>query len=144
MTSIRKFAYAALLVVTTLNLAPSIAAAQEPARGRFTLAHDVHWGNAKVPAGEYEFFFDTDGISPVLRLNKLNGHGGGFMLLVPTAEETRSSSGSRLLLESTAEGSYVSAMQLPEFGMTLRFAVPTHATERQIAKGATTAPALGQ
>jgi hypothetical protein len=48
------------------------------------------------------------------------------------------------VLETTPSGSYVSAMHLPEFGMTLEFAVPPHATERQIAKAATTAPALGQ
>jgi len=35
-------------------------------------------------------------------------------------------------------------MQLPEFGMTLRFTVPSHTTERQIAKSGTTAAASGQ
>jgi len=38
----------------------------------------------------------------------------------------------------------VSAMQLPEFGMTLHFNVPSHATEKQIAKAATSAAASGQ
>ena len=35
-------------------------------------------------------------------------------------------------------------MQLPEFGMTLHFTVPSHTTERQIAKASTTAVAQGQ
>ena len=66
MTSIRKFAYAALLAFTALNFAPSLASAQEPARGKFTLTHDVHWGNASVPAGDYRFSFDPDGASRML------------------------------------------------------------------------------
>ncbi len=143
MTSIRKFAYAALLAVTTLNLSPLSASAQEPARGRFTLTHEVHWGNAKVPAGDYEFSFGTDSVSPVLSLSKISGAPAGFILLVPMTEETRPSDLSRLMLETTPDGSYVTAMQLPEFGMTLHFTVPSHATERQVAKAAAPA-AIGQ
>jgi hypothetical protein len=143
MTSIRRFAFAALLAVTTISLVPTIASAQEPARGKFTLTHVVHFGNAKVPAGEYEFTFDLNGISPVLVLSKLNGAPTGYMVLVPTTEETKASSVSRLMLETTSDGSYVSALQLPEFGMTLHFNVPNH-TEKVIAKAATTAAASGQ
>ena len=54
MKSIRKFAYAALLTLSALNFAPSLAA-QEPARGAFTLTHEVHWQKNIVPAGEYSF-----------------------------------------------------------------------------------------
>jgi hypothetical protein len=144
MTSIRKFVYAALLAVTALNLAPTLASAQEPARGKFTLTHEVRWGNAKVPAGDYEFSFDVDGISPLLTLSKISGAPAGFMLLVPMTEEIKGPAVSRLVLESTSDGSYVSAMQLPEFGMTLHFVVPNHTTERQIARAATTASASGQ
>lgn len=143
MTSIRRFAFAALLAATTISLVPTIASAQEPARGKFTLTHAVHFGNAKVPAGEYEFTFDLNGISPVLVLSKLNGAPAGYMVLVPTTEETKASSVSRLMLQTTSDGSYVSAMQLPEFGMTLHFNVPSH-TEKVIAKAATTATASGQ
>ncbi len=144
MTSIRNFAYATLLAFTALNFAPSLASAQEPARGKFTLTHEVHWGNAKVPAGDYEFSFDPNGTSRMLTLSKLSGRRAGYMLLVPTMEQTKSSDLSRLVLEATPDGSYVSAMQLPKFGMTLLFNVPSHTTERQIAKAATTAAASGQ
>ncbi len=143
MSSIRKFVYAAMLAATTLNFAPQLAAAQEPARGHFTLTHDVHWGSAKVPAGDYEFSFDPDSISRVLSLNKLSGARTSFMMLVPSTDSGKPGDTSLLALESTPSGSYVSAMKLPEFGMTLHFTVPSHATERQIAK-ATTASASGQ
>jgi hypothetical protein len=144
MTSIRKFAYATLLAFTALNIAPSLASAQEPARGKFTLTHEVHWGNAKLPAGDYEFSFDPDATSRMLSLRKLSGTRAGYLLLVPSTEDTKPTDLSRLVLESTPDGSYVSAMQLPEFGMTLHFNVRSHTAEKQIAKAATTAAASGQ
>lgn len=144
MTSIRNFAYATLLAFTALNFAPSPASAQESARGKFTLTHEVHFGSTKVSAGEYEFSFDPDATSRMLSLSKLSGTRAGYLLLVPSTEAAKPSDLSRLILEATPNGSYVSAMQLPEFGMTLNFNVPSYARERQIAKAATTAAALGQ
>jgi hypothetical protein len=132
-TSIRKLAFAALLAVTTLNFAPSLASAQEPAHGRFTLTHEVHWGNARVPAGEYEFSFDLDSVSPVLSLKKIRGERAGFIVLVATTEASTPSDSNRLVLETTAAGTFVKAMQLPEFGMTLDFTIP-HTAGRQIAR----------
>ena len=143
LTSLRNFAYAAVLAAATLNLAPSLASAQEPVHGKFTLTHDVYWGKAKVPAGEYAFSFDRNATSPVLNLSKLNGARTGFMVLVPAMEDTKASDESRLLLESTADGSYVTAMQLPEFGMTLHFGIP-RVVEKQIAKAGIGAAGSGQ
>jgi len=144
MTTIRKFAYATLLAFTALNLAPSLASAQEPVHGKFTLSHEVHWGNAKVPAGDYEFSVDPDAGAHMLRLSKISGARAGYMLLVPTIDDAKSSDLSRLVLQATPDGSYVSAMQLPKFGITLCFSVPSHPTEKQIAKAATMAAASGQ
>ena len=144
MTSIRNFAYAALLAFTALNFVPSLASGQEAASGKFTLTHEVRWGNAKVPAGEYQFLFNPDAGTHLLRLSRLSGPHGGYMLLVPVLQEGGSSGLSQLVLESTPDGSYVSAMQLPEFGMTLYFTVPSHMAAKQIAKATTTTAALSQ
>ena len=141
MTLIRKFVFPALLAASALSLAPTVAWAQQPARGKFTLPHDVRWGSAKVPSGEYEFSFDPENPSPVLILSKVSGVPTGFLMLVPSTENSRHSNVNRLVLESTPEGSYVSQMQLPEFGLTLDFAVPSHAAEKQMAKAVTTASA---
>jgi hypothetical protein len=143
MTSIRRFVFATLLAFTALNFSPSLASAQEPARGKFTLAHEVHWGTAKIPAGDYQFSFDPNTIGRMLTLSKISGIRAGYMVLVPTMEETNSSAMNRLVLKTTPEGSYVSALLLPEFGMTLRFSVP-RARERQIAKVAPTLAPSGQ
>jgi hypothetical protein len=138
MTTIRKFAYAALLAVTSLSFASSPASAQENARGNFTLTHDVRWQNAFVPAGEYRFSLDADGPASMLVLTKLSGARTGFMFMVHDSDEIKASSNlNRIVLENTADGSYVSAMQLPEFGVTLNFAAPK-APERQMAKVGTT------
>ncbi len=143
-TTIRKLAYAALLAVTSLNFAPSMASAQERAQGRFTLSHDVRWQNAMVPAGEYRFSLDSDGPSSMLVLTKLSGARTGFLFMVHDTDEIKASTNlNRLILESTAEGSYVSAMQLPEFGVTLNFAVPK-AAEKQMARVGSTTLASAQ
>jgi len=138
MKSIRNFAYASVLALTALNFAPSLASGQEAAHGTFTLSHDVHWQNAVVPAGDYHFSYNTEEAPRILMLSKVSGSRAGFMLLVRDSEDAKPSDLSRLVLETTSEGTYVSAMQLPESGITLHFGVPTLAPEKRIAKAATT------
>jgi len=143
MTAIRKFVYAALLAVTAVSFASGVASAQESAHGKFKLSHDVLWGTAKIPAGEYEFTVVPNGVSPVLTLNKISGERAGYIVLVLSTETSKHSDGSMLVLANTPEGSYVKAMQLPDFGMTLDFNVP-RAAEKQIAKAGSSALASGQ
>lgn len=143
LTTIRKFVYAALLAATALNFAPSAAVAEEPAHGKFTLKHEVRWGNAVVPAGDYAFSYDPYQATPVLTLSKLNGPRTGYMLLVVSSDESKSSDSNQLVLETAAEGSYVSTMQLAECGMTLRFSAPSHSV-KQLAKAVPTVTSPGQ
>lgn len=138
MNSIRKIAYAGLLALTSLSLMPALASAQSSAYGQFTLPHDVHWQKAVVPAGDYRFSVEGDGALGVLTLSKMNGPRTGFVFLVNSTDDSKPAGTSLLVLESTATGSWVSAMQLPQFGMTLHFAVPG-TEEKQIAKAETTA-----
>ena len=144
MKTVRNYVYVAALAVTALYFAPAVASAQEPVHGKFSLTHEVHWGGATLPAGDYAFSYAPDNGSHTLIISKLNGDRTGYMVLVPNTDDAKPTDTSRLLLVATPGGSYVSAMQLPEFGMTLHFNVPPHTTERQIAKAATTAGATGQ
>jgi hypothetical protein len=141
MKSIRNYVYATILAASALNFAPSLASGQESAHGKFTLTHEVHWGSAKLPAGEYKFSFDPGNVSRTLTLSKISGVSAGFMVLVPDTDESKPTDASLLVLTATPEGSYVSAMQLPEFGMTLHFTVPAHAAAKQSARTATIASA---
>ena len=143
MNTIRKFIYAALLAVAAVNFTPSTAAAEEPAHGKFTLKHDVNWGNAVVPAGEYSFSYDPYDRTPVLTLNKLSGTRTGFMLLVPGADPSKKSDSNQIVLETSADGSYVTAMELAECGMTLHFAAPARPV-KQVAKAVPAVAAPGQ
>jgi hypothetical protein len=128
MNSIRRFVYAAVLVLSALNFAPSLACAQDAA-GTFTLSHEVRWQTAAVPAGKYRFTVSASGPSEMLTLRKVNGSGAGFMLLVTDTENSQPSDLSQLVVVSRPGGSFVSTMQLPEFGLTLHFAVPPEARE---------------
>jgi len=135
MNVIRKVAYAALLTLSALNFAPSQASAQDEG-GRFTLSHEVHWQKAIVPAGKYRFAIETDGPSKLLNLRQLGGTGASFVILVTDIADSRSTELSRLVIVSRASNSFVQQMQLPEFGMTLVFAVPPES--REVAQAAAT------
>jgi hypothetical protein len=143
MNSIRKYVYVTLLALSALNLSPGLVSAQEPARGKFTLPHDVHWENAIVPAGDYQFSIESDSID-VLRLDKISGNRAGFIFLVRDEQPSKASDISRITLETRPTGSYVSAMQLPDFGITLNFAMPASTTEKQMARAVTTHSLSGQ
>ncbi|MGA9510011.1 MAG: hypothetical protein WBV55_15445 [Candidatus Sulfotelmatobacter sp.] len=125
MKSIRKLAYAAVLTLSALNFAPSLASAQD-AGGSFTLAHEVHWQNVVVPAGDYRFTLQAMGPSEMLTLTKLTGRPASFMLIAKVSETAPSSEAGRLVILSKFGESYVSAMDLPQFEVTLHFAAPAN------------------
>ena len=141
MISIRKFAFAALLAAATVTFAPNSASAQAPARGHFTLTHDVLFGNTRIPAGDYEFSYDPQNTAPFLNLSKMSGPRAGFIIMVPSTDGTPSRHGSRLVLASSPSGSYVSAMELPDCDLTLHFFTPSRRGEKQLAKAIPGAPA---
>lgn len=143
MKTLRNVAYAALLAATVFNYAPSVASAEEPSRGHFKLTHNVRWENAVVPAGDYAFSYDPNSISPVLTITRVDGPRASFMLMVPAKDESSVKDSNALVLESTPAGTYVSALQLPESGVTLHFWVPRPA-EKQLAKAEATTSTLGQ
>ena len=126
MTTVRKFVYAALLAVSAISFTPCAVAADKPAHGKFTLLRDVHWGNALLPAGDYEFSYDPFQPSSILTLTKLSGARAGFMVLVTSAEQSKSSDSNQLLLQTVADRQYVSTMQLANCGLPLYLTVPSN------------------
>ncbi|MFZ0135829.1 MAG: hypothetical protein WAK89_02135 [Candidatus Sulfotelmatobacter sp.] len=138
MNSIRRVVYAAVLVLSALNFTPSLASAQDAA-GTFTLTHEVRWQNAVVPAGKYRFTVAASGPAEMLTLRKVDGSAAGFMLLVTDSEDSQPSDDSRLVVVSRPTGSFVSSMQLPEFGLTLHFTVPSE--PREVAQAVATSTA---
>jgi hypothetical protein len=80
--------------------------------------------------------FQIDGFS-VLTISQLTGTRVGFIFLVHDVEEAKGSEVNQILQPSTPAGSYVEAMELPQFGMRLRFAVPSFSSEKPVARAAT-------
>jgi hypothetical protein len=136
MKSIRKVVYASILTLSALNFAPNLASAQE-ARGHFTLSHTVRWQNTSVPAGDYRFVLDRKGPSAILTLSKMDGNRGGYMLLVNDTGETTASGINKLVLLSRSTGSFVSEMDLPEYGTALYFNVPMEKSATEVAQTST-------
>jgi hypothetical protein len=128
MNSIRRFVYAAALVLSALTFTPGLASAQDAA-GTFTLTHEVRWQKAIVPAGKYRFTVAASDRAEVLTLRRLDGSGAVFLLLVTDTENSQPSDDSRLVVVSRPSGSFVSTMQLPESGLTLHFTVPSEPRE---------------
>ncbi len=93
----------------------------------------VHWQNAVVPAGDYRFSFEARwryGHADAGE-NERAAPRTGFVFLVSNTDEGQAVG--RQLAEFSKllpKGSYVTTMQLPEFGMTLHFPVPRHARRR--------------
>jgi hypothetical protein len=125
MKSIRKFAYAAVLTLSALNFAPRLASAQDEG-GTFTLPQEVHWQNTSVPAGDYKFTLQPVGPSKMLTLRKLSGTPASFMLLVNDTDVADSSKAASLVINTRFGERYVSAMNLPQFEVTLHFAPPAN------------------
>jgi len=118
-----RFTMAATLALGILAALPGAAFAQA-AHGSFTLTHTVHWQNAIVPEGTYRFTITAKGPADMLTLTRISSPGAGFMFIVPGAEDSKPGELSQLILVKTTTGSFVSEMELPEYGMTLRFSVP--------------------
>jgi hypothetical protein len=128
MRSIRRFIYSVVLALSALTFTPSPASAQEM-HGSFTLSHDVRWQKYVVPAGDSRFEVQPRGPSAILLLRRVCGNSAGFLILANTAESSQPSDLDRLVVVARPGGSYVSSMELPEFGETLRFAVPTESPQ---------------
>ncbi len=134
MKTIHKYFCAVVLAVSALAVAPSPALAQG-ARGSFTLAHTVHWQNAIVPAGTYRFKLAPKGPAEMLTLSGISDPAANFMILVLGTEDSKPWGVNKLELVTRPSGSFVSVMELPEYGVTLRFPVP--AETREVALAAT-------
>jgi hypothetical protein len=123
MKSVCKFVYAAMLTLSALSFAPSLASAQDEG-GAFTLPHEVCWQNVVVPAGNYRFSVQPRGPAELLTLTKTTGKPASFMLFANEVENVNGSETARLVIQSKFGKSYVSAMDLPQFEVTLHFAAP--------------------
>jgi hypothetical protein len=135
MRSIRKFAYATVLALSIFAVQPTPVAAEE-ARGAFTLSHEVRWQNCVLQPGAYTFSVKSMGSSEFLVLRGLDGTHTAAMMLVNDVGTPKPNEESRLILVSRNGRSFVSAMTLPEYEMTLHFAVPKESAPTPVERAA--------
>ena len=127
LTSTRTFAYAALLGLSMFTIQPTLASAED-AHGKFTLSHEVHWQNVVLRPGEYTFSVKSVGPSEFLVVQGV-GTGTDAMMMVNDVDSIKSDA-SKLVLVSRDGHSFVSTMALPEYDMTLHFAVPSESASK--------------
>ena len=126
--SLRKYLFVAL---SSLSLLPSAAIAED-ARGKFTLAREVRWGAAKLPAGDYSYSVERHAMGTVV-LHSLNG-GPNAIVLASSSSIIDSTSAPRLILTQRGQEWVVTSMIVGGEGEELYF---TSSIPAEIPQGAT-------
>lgn len=118
-----------LVAVGLLSIGFGASASQAQAiyKGSFTLAQDVRWQNATMPAGDYTFTVESNTRSkPVL----VTGPAGTVFQLPLVTSETKIGEQSKLILEWRGDNLCVREMDLAQIGLNIRYHVP-NATESE-------------
>ncbi len=119
--SLRNLCFAAL---TALTLYPGLAHAESDVRGNFTLTQEVHWENAIVPAGHYEFSLKTYGLAEVLILRNLSGGNPKVISMMKPVEAETPTNNSKIEIVKVGGERFVTSMELATSGTLLHFEVP--------------------
>jgi hypothetical protein len=113
------------VVIATCALTATVSA-QPSFIGKFTLPHEVRWGLATLPAGEYFIRMDPSG--PVV----VRGAKGDMTVFIKPPIVADSEQGGRyLIVTSQGNERTVRSLNLPEMGKSVIFA-PLSKTEREV------------
>ena len=105
----------------SIGFGASASQAQAMYKGSFTLAQDVRWQNATMPAGDYTFTVEsTTRSKPVL----VTGPAGTVYQLPIVTSETKIGEQSKLILEWRGDNLCVREMDLAQVGLNIRYHVP--------------------
>jgi hypothetical protein len=110
-------------MLSAFAVQPILATAEE-ARGNFTLTHEAVLQNQVLPAGEYTVSLKPSGPTEFLLLQSVGKPAFGTLVIVTDVESAKPHQASRVVLVSKNGKSYVSAIELPQFDIVLRFKVP--------------------
>ena len=139
MKSIRRFVYAAVLILSALNFTPSLASAQDAARN-LHLDPRSPLAERRRARGKIPLHIAASGPSEMLTLSKISGSGAGFMMSghryrdLPTLGPEPAGGG----LQARAEA-LSARCSFPSSELTLHFAVP--AEPREVAQAVATSTA---
>ena len=109
------------LGLLSVGFAASASQAQTIYKGSFTLAQDVRWQNATMPAGDYTFKVNsTTRSKPIL----VTGPNGTVFQLPLVTEQTNIGDQSKLILEWRGDELHVREMDLAQVGLNILYHVP--------------------
>ena len=108
-----------LFVASLMSLLPSAVVAQD-ARGKFTLAKQVRWGIAVLPAGEYSYKVERHAAGVVM-VRKMNGEPTAIVLSTSSSIVDAGAT-PRLLLTQHGQEWFVTSLTLGGDGEQLHFA----------------------
>lgn len=131
-----------IAAVGLLSVAASAlpAAAQEAAKGHFTLPYEVRWQNANLPAGEYTFVLTSRSAESPMTVNGPNGS----VFELGHVDTTRPSGRpSVLILERRGRSYFVREADLAGIGIQIHYNVPKQArSDKELAKTSTSGQIL--
>ena len=129
--------FAALAVGLIAVCASAIpAAAQDAAKGSFTLPSDVRWQNASLPAGDYTFSLKSTATPAQIIVR---GDNSAAMVMTSVISDRSEGQQSFLIIEHRGGSRFVRELYLAPIGVHLRYSVPeVPKHERELAQGPVT------
>jgi hypothetical protein len=133
-SSISRMLFAALTVFA-VSAIPTVA---QEASGKFTLAKEVRWGSAVLPAGEYTYALEHQ-TGQVLFVRNVNGRANAIVL-VKSVSLVNEREHDRLVLQRSGDDWFVSSMVITNLGQQLSFGAPSTHTEQATKVAALSTP----
>jgi hypothetical protein len=134
-------AKAVFTILASINFL-TVSAAAEDASGRFVLTHEVRWGTAVLPAGEYTYKLEHHS-SEWLIVRAASG-APGFMMMVNSISSTAPGKPDSLQLQKVGDAWFVQSMKISGLEEELHFRVLAPRTEVASTAGSTKLASLSK
>lgn len=105
----------------------------ETVSGKFKLTTETRWGRIALAPGEYNFTFDSDASSRIVRVQSPDS-GWSAMVMATALSDAMAKHGSGLELSKSEVGPYVKKLSLGDLGLALEFSVPKPGREARLTK----------
>jgi hypothetical protein len=105
----------------------------ETVSGKFKLPTKTHWGMIVLAPGDYEFSFDSDASSRIVRVQSTDSEWSA-MVMAKALSDAMAKHCSGLELENSEVGPYVKRLYMGDLGLALDFSVPKPGREARLTK----------
>jgi len=105
----------------------------ETVSGKFKLPTKTRWGMIVLRPGDYEFTFDSDASSRIVRVQSRDS-GWNAMVMAKALSDAMAKHGSGLELAKSEIGPYVKTLYMGDLGLALDFSVPKPDREARLTK----------